>query len=319
AGIDLTGWIDQLSAAVAKVKADIGGLRPSGLLDPLIADFAALEAELDRFKPSVLFEPAVALAAPLLALLEDIPQEGVTALFEAFQEPLAVLDALEPERLLARIGAQLDELIGALEAVRLPARVNALKGRFFDLNAAIGTDEVRVSMTAELIDPQRHLGEVVAAYEDLMTTLRGLRQALALPDLDGLYQELRERLTAMLPPYARALLDPETFKRVMRLADPTRFLAELDTRFTAIKDKLIVIRPQDIAAELDAAYDELLAKVEAIDIEASLDTVAATIEQIQGIADSLRVDFVAADIDAAVAELRTVVEALDVSRLFGEL
>lgn len=320
AGIDITSWVDDLLAAVAKVKQDIRAVRPSELLQPLVADFARLESELDRFKPSVLFQPAADLAAPLLQFLENVQQDLIDALFQMFQAPLQILDRLRPEALTQHIRQQIDAVLALLRGVNLPARFNQLKGQYFDLKLAVdaGGVEARAALVAHL-DPERQLGEIIGTYNTLITALEGLKQNVELPDLAGLYEEVRERLLGMLPPYARELMDPEKFKRVMRLADPTRFLQELDQRFEALKNRLIPIRPQDITAELDATYETVLGLVEALDIEDSLNQVRDTITQLKGIVESIRVDFLAGDIDSAVNDLRALVDALDPAQFFPDL
>jgi hypothetical protein len=172
---------------------------------------------------------------------------------------------------------------------------------------------------AGYLDPEAQLGEIVRAHQDLMTALRLVRDRLDLSGLVELYGEVEERLLGMLPPYARALLDPATFKRVMRLADPTRFLTELDERFDALKDRLLPVRPQDIAAELDAVYDEVLALVDGLEVAESLGRLKEVIERVKGIAQAIRIDFLASDIDAAVGDVKAVVGGLDPAVLFGEL
>ncbi|HEX8201360.1 MAG TPA: hypothetical protein VF590_12805 [Isosphaeraceae bacterium] len=319
AGLNITGWVDDVLAAVGRVQQVLRAIRPSGLLEPLVADFERLESELDRFQPSALFRPVADLAGPLLAFLEGIQEATIRALHEVFQAPLRVLDALEPEALLATIRGQIDAILAALDRLGLATRFNQIKGQFFDLKAAVQTDEVRLSLVTDLIDPQPLLGEVVATVLGLRTALVGLKQNQRLPGLAALHAELKDRMLGLLPPFARELLDPETFKRVMRLADPTRFRQELDARFEALKARLVPIRPREIAAELDAAYDAVLALVDGLDIGASLNQVKDTVEQLRGIVGAVRVDFLADDIDRAVAELRAVVGALDVSRLFPDL
>jgi methyl-accepting chemotaxis protein len=317
--LDITGWIDDLLAAVEEVKQDLRDIRPSEILQPLVEDFERLEAELDRFKPSVLFGPVAELAAPLLQFLEGLQQQTTTALFEMFQAPVRVLDRLQPETLTQSIQKEIDNLIVALRALQLPVRFNQLKGQYFDLQLAVQADDTRASLVAELLDPQEHLGEFVSAHDDLLAALEGLKQNVEIPDLAPLYDELRVRMLALLPPFARELLDPETFKRIMRLADPTRFLQELDGRFEALKNKLIPIRPQDIAAELDETYETVLALVDELEIEESLNQVKDMLDEIKGVVSTIRIDFVAADIDRAVDDLRAMVDALDVSRLFADL
>ena len=319
ADLDITGWVDDLLAAVEKVKQDLRDIRPSEILQPLVEDFERLESELDRFKPSVLFQPAAELAAPLLQFLEGIQQQTTTALFEMFQAPVQLLDRLRPERLTQSIQKEIDDVIASVHALQLPVRFNQLKGQYYDLQQAVQADETRASLVAELLDPQEHLGEFIGAHDDLLVALEGLKQNVEIPDLAPLYEELQVRMLELLPPFARELLDPETFKRIMRLADPTRFLQELDERFVALKNKLIPIRPQEITAELDETYETVLALVDDLDIEESLNRVRDTLGQIKGVVSTIRIDFVAADIDRAIDDLRAMVDALDVSRLFTDL
>jgi hypothetical protein len=319
ASFNLTGPIDELSGAVARMQETLRGVRPSQVLEPLTADFGRLEAELDRFKPSVLFAPVAELAAPLLELLEGVQQATVTALFELFEAPLRVLDALQPEQVLERLRQGIDQILALLRAADLPGAYARLRARQFDLKGAVtaGGSEARLALTLSL-DPQAHLGEVMEAYTELVIALERIRDGLApgplLAGLVELYGELRERLLGLLPPFARAALDVDTFKRVMRLADPTRFLQELDPRFEALKAKLLPIRPQDLAAELDAAYDEVLAVVDRLEIAEALERVKAAFVRLQGTVTDLRVDFLAADVDRALADVRAVVAALDPAR-----
>lgn len=319
-GLDLTGFIDEITAAIEEVKSRLRDIRPSEFLEPLSEEFTRLESELDRFSPSVLFAPATELATPLLGFLENIQEETIDTLFQAFQAPIAVLDRLEPNRLTAELRQGIDQILAAARSLQLPVRFTQLKGNYFDLKNAVaaGGEPARVALI-EFLDPQRQLGEFVETYEALLGALEGLKQNLALPDLEPLYNEMLERALSMLPPYARALLDPEEFKRVMRLADPTRFVEELDVRFQTLKNKLIPIRPQDIAAELDETYDTILALVDEVDVTENLQQVASMLEQVRDVATGIRVDFLAADIDEALADIRSIAEALDIRRLFGEL
>jgi hypothetical protein len=320
AGFDVTGWIGDLLAALDKVKQDLREIRPSDLLHTLEEDFARLEAALDRFKPSVLFQPAVDLAAPLLGFLEGIQQQTIDALFQLFRGPLEILDRLRPEALAQEIGKRIDAILEPLTALDLPTAYQSLKARHFDLQAGVSAPglQMQASLTA-LVDPRLHLDPFIETWTELIAALQGVKQNVQAPSLAGLYDELRPRLLDLLPPYARELLDPETFKRIMRLADPTRFLPELDARFEALKNKLVPIRPQEIAAELDAAYESVLALVEGLDVTASLGQIRDTVQQIQSTARDLRIDFGAGDIDQALASLRTRVSALDPAKLIAAL
>lgn len=318
--LDVAGAIQSLKEDVARLKTAMGTLRPSTLLQPLVADLEQVQSELDRFKPSVVFAPATELAAPLLTALEAVQADTVNTLFALFQEPLAALDRLRPTALEAELRAGIDTLIAAIRALGIPAAVAGLKARHFDINAAVtaGGGSIQLSMTG-MLDPEPILGPIVDAQGRILAALDGLKSNIALPDLTDLYDEVRPRLLEMLPPYARAALDPEAFKRVMRLADPTRFVAELDTRYDALLDKLIPIQPSDISGALDEEYDAVMAQVNALDVEAALDRVLESFERIRGVAQSVRVDFVAADVDRGVAAVKEVASALDVTRLFPSL
>jgi hypothetical protein len=319
-GLDLTRWIDELLALVTQIQTGIQAIRPSQLLAPLSAEFARLETELDRVKPSVLFAPAVELAAPLVALIDDVQESVVDALHAMFQAPLALLDQLQPEALTAQIHGAIDRVLAALGRLNLPGRFNQLKAQHFDLQLAVQTPgaEAKLALVGNL-DPEVELGELVALYTRLVGGLEALKQNLDLSRLGDLYVELREKLLGLLPPYARQLLDVETFKRVMRLADPTRFLTALDDRFEALKARLLPIRPEDIGAELDATYDTVVGLLDGLAIADSLAQVRSTIERLQDIVTTLRVDFLAADIDQALDQVRALVDGLDPMRMAAGL
>ncbi len=310
--LDITSWIDDLLAAIEKVKQDLRDIRPSEIMEPLVSDFQKLETELDRFKPSVVFQPATDLAAPLLGFLENVQQDVIDSLFQAFQAPLQILDRLEPEALTQRIQQELDASTALLEGLNFPARYNQLKGQHFDLKqAAVARGDERLVALVEFIDPEKHLGELSSTYNNLILGLENVKNNVALPDLTDLYAEFRERLMSLLPPYARELMNPDKFKRVMRLADPTRFLQELDERFATIKNKLIPIRPQDITEQLDATYEEVLTLVDNLDISESLIQVKDRLNNLKDIVNTIRIDFLAEDINNSVSDVRAMVEGLN--------
>lgn len=319
--IDITSWVDDLLAAIAKVQDDLAAIRPSTLLAPLIEDFGRIESELDRFKPSIVFAPIADLVTPLLSLLEGIQQQAIDALFALFQAPLAILDRLRPAELTKFIQAQIDKVLGVLRAANFAARFAQIKAKHFDLTAAVqaGGVEAKIELAA-FLDPDELLDDLGRGFNAIIVALEGLKTNVDLgDDLADLYARLRERMLAMLPPFARELMDPEKFKRVMRLADPTRFLADLDARFEAIKAKLLPIRPEEIAGELDATYESVLAIVAGLDLSDSLNQLKAAMTQAQAIVNSLRIDFLAADLNRALDDVQALAAALDPRRVFAEL
>lgn len=320
AAVDPVAPLDRVAAAVATVQSRLEALRPSELLGPVTEELRRVEEALDRFRPSVVFAPVADLAAPLLAVLEEVQEETVQALFELFQAPLEVLDDLRPERAAALVRDGIGRLLALLRTLDLPGRVSRLQAAHFDLVADLRTDgaEVRLGLAGR-IDPALHLGELLEVYREGVAALEGLRDGLELPDLDELYDELRERLLGLLPPFARELLDVETFRRVLRLADPTRFLEELDRRFEEIRARLLPVQPEELAAELDAAHAELVALVAELDLTPVLDAIRERLTALRSAVAELRVDFLAQGLDEALGSLREVVAALDPSPIGDRL
>jgi hypothetical protein len=285
-----------------------------------VTELGRLDTELDRLKPSVVFAPVAALATPLLSLLENVQHAVVEALFDLFKAPLALLDRLEPEALAAQARQRTQAVLDAVAAVDLPGRIGTLGERHLAITAAVEAGGVKAKVDlAVALDPRRQLGELLDAHDDLVATLVIVRDGMVLPDLAGLYTELRDHLVAMLPPYARELLDVDTFKRVMRLADPTRFLTELDQRFETIKQKLLPISPDELAAELDADWQALVAQLDGLDVRTILAQVKTVFTRIEGILDDISLDQVAGGVDEAVAPVRAVVGALDPARFLVDL
>ena len=319
-GLDITAPLDELLALVDQIKQALAEVRPSELLEGFSAAFIELEAELDRFKPSVIFAPVAQLADPLLAFLEDIQQDTITTLFDLFKQPLQALDRLNPEALLAEIRGKIDAVLALLRTVDPSVKYNQLKAQYFDLKGAVSVGSNQASLELSLlVDPQLQIGDIMAAYQDVVGALETAKQNLAMPDMNALYDEVRQRLLDLLPPYARALLDPETFKRLMRQASPLRFLEELDARFEAIKNKLIPIRPQDLGAELDATYETVIALVSQLDISEPVGRIVAAVNDAKNIVDGIRIDFVAEDIDQALTAFKAVLAGLDPARFFTDL
>lgn len=315
---DAAAPLNEIRNHIDAIRTRIENTRPSDIMDPLITEFSRLESELDRFSPSVLLGPVADLATPLLGVLEDIQQEAVDALHEVYQGPLAALDALDPDRFTEQVQGQLTAAITTLDSLGIDQRINQLKGKHFDLRANIGEDQRKLDLVV-LVDIQNSLGEISQTYTALKTTLVNIRDGLDFSGLRSLYDEVLEKLESLLPPYARQALDAETFRRLMRLADPTRFLEELDTRFQALRERVIPLSPEDIAAELDETYDTLLGQVENLDPGPAIDDIIAQMEQLKGVVESLRIDFLADDIDRVMNDFRSVMNGFNVARLYPPL
>lgn len=317
---NVTEVFDELLETITKAQDDLRDIRPSEILAPVADEFVQIEQELDRFKPSVVFQPVVELAEPLLGFLENIQQETVNALHQMFQAPLQVLEQLQPETLTQTLHNQIDQLIAAVRAVNVAASYNQLKGEYFDLHLAVegSGDQDLLGLVVEA-DPVLFLDDIVNTYNNLITALENLKTNVDVRGLMELYNELQTRLMDMLPPFARELLNEESFKRIMRLANPARFLEELDARFETLKAKVIPVRPEDISAELDETYDAVLALIDGLDLDDAINEVKDTVNRIKGIVDRIRIDFLATDIDNAVADLRAMIGALDPSNIIDQL
>ena len=344
AAVDLTAWIDELVLLVSQIQQRLQSSRPSDLLAPLVTEFSRLEQELDRVRPSVLFQPAVDLAAPLVGLIDSATQAMVNALHTMFQAPLAVLDRLNPDQLMQELVTAIDQGLQRLRVLNIPGRFSQLKAQHFDLRAAI-TAEISASAAAEIeaggveatveaeaaatlaarlalvgtIDPNVNLAPLVVQYRQLEQDLVTLKQNIQTHSVQTLYTELAQQLRTMLPAYGRELMDVETFKRFMRLADPTRFVQELETRFVQLKDKLLPISPEEIGAELDAIYEAVVGLIDGLNIEASLNQVKDSLGRIQGTVAGLRVDFLTEDIDQTIAQVQALVAGLNPERMVAGL
>jgi hypothetical protein len=237
-----------------------------------------------------------------------------------FQAPLEVLEQLQPERLTQTLHNHIDQLIAALRAVNVSASYNQLKGEYFDLHRVVQdtADQDLLGLVVEA-DPALFLDDMVNTYNHLITALENLKTNVDVSGLADVYQELQTRLMDMLPPFARELLNEESFKRIMRLANPARFVEELDERFETLKAKVIPVRPEDISAELDENYDAVLALIDDLDLDDAINEVKDTVNQIKKIVERIRIDFLAADIDNAVADVRAMVSALDPARVIDQL
>jgi hypothetical protein len=196
--------------------------------------------------------------------------------------------------------------------------VTDLRAAYLDLRTSVAGDPQRLE-TVGLIDPDAFLTELVDANDRLLADLATIRDAVSLAPLKDAYDELRARLLGLLPPYARAVLDPEAFRRLMGLADPTRFLTALDARFDALVARLLPITPADLAAELDAVQAEVLGLVEHLDLSGPVGQLRDDAVRARDAIAGIRVDVLVADVDRALADIRAVVGALDPAHLAAEL
>lgn len=315
---DAVAPLNEIKDVIDEIKKRIESFSPVAIMQPLDAEFSRLEAELDIFKPSVLFAPITVLATPLLEVLDNVQQDTVDALHQAYQAPLALLAALQPDKIKELLEQQIDSAIQALDQIALDRRINTMKAKLFDVRGCV-EDDIRMQDLLEMIDIQSFLGEISITYTRLRATLVSIKESLDYSGLLELYDEVHQRLMGMLPAYARATLDPETFRRLMRRADPRRFLTELDGRFMNIKNRIIPLRPSDIADELEQNYQNVLTQINRLDPSESIDRLILQVTRLKQLVELIRIDFLAEDIDQVVDELRTVLNGFDVANLFPEL
>lgn len=318
--LDLTAPLDELEALSAPIKQQLADLRPSDAIQGLEDTFAQLEAALDKLKPSEIMAPAAQVAEKMTAFLETVQEDFIESLFNMFQEPLQLLERLNPEKLIDEITEKLDAVVSLLKTADPIGIYQQLKASHFDLRSSISSGGLEANLEfSAILDPEPMFGELVAMYKAALENLTGLKDQLTLASLQQTYDELHEGVMDLLPPYAKALMDPATFKKMMGLADPTRFLTELDARFDTLKNKILFIRPQDLGQELDQSYDALLAVVDSWTFGDLINDLKTKIQAIKDMIDGLRIDFLADDLNKALGDVRGMLQGLDPTRLFDEL
>ncbi len=292
-----------LDAFYEQMKALVVGLSDAVFAEPDVALRQVNLALSTSLRPSALFTPLDQAFDRLLAALDALPADDLTAALEALRQGLgAALPALDPANILRSLRAAQGRVAALAPAnvpgvIALPAMRAGLAAKF---ELSSGNDAAKASLLArfdltlaplDLSLPGSRLARLSSAHVALHDALRQRISALDSGPAQSEFQRLNSGLTRLLPAFLRqstplqaaevraalATLRPSTKARRIDLA-VERFLAQLvplqsaletavDAFFGEIRQAALAVHPDGLKSAVADVYAGVRGKLAVLDPE----------------------------------------------------
>jgi hypothetical protein len=323
-GLDLDEPLRFAQDVFGDVDRFLAQFDPATLIAPLTAPFEQVEQILDGLRPSVLLAPVTAVLDQIRQYIPDtIPEPLVTQIRALYDEALARADALDPARFAAALQGPLSALQGRFDQLRPQPMLVAAQAGWTQARQAVETlggpgRDARLA-TLDSLAPTAAFGAVIGRYETIGGRLTAVADALDPAPLAERYQQARERIEELLPRAIRDDITAGGLRALIRLTDPTEWIARLDTIYTRLTGKLLALSPATLIEPVEDAYNALRATIQALDVG----RLAAEVERILGrlaeLVDGIDLAEVAAPLETSAARIRSVAGGLDPQPLIDAL
>lgn len=236
---------------------------PAMFVDPVGTLIQLMDTALEGFRPGDLFLPLQQLYDQLRALLNQVAEAVLIESFEQVRGTIVTaLSRIDPSALPGTIDGRIAGAASFSAALDPGALASALNGSFQALKSALaGLDEAAVP--APLRDEFEQIealvngldpAAVLAPLGVIHASLTARFSATGSLDLSGLtasFSLIRQRIEALIPDFLREPVTAATLTAGLDVLRPDAIAAEVNAAFDELKARLTLIRPQ-LVAELEA-------------------------------------------------------------------
>ena len=294
--------LDELSARLEAVTAELASFSPAGLLEPLVGPFDDVVGVLVQLDPAQLLDPVI---EELRRARASVAGLDPMALLAPLDQPLGAaretLEALDPARLLEPLEAPFAALAELLAKLDVRPFLDELDGLFLSwlkeglgslqqLGGAFGgaggvkTLGDAAAGAATGPDPLGFMpGDVLRPVQDLYETIVGLVDSLPAETLVAAFEELRRRIVGALDAIAPAAL-PFRFDERLRsaragfdLVADFGLVEELYARYSALRISFDAVDSIQVPASAQASFELSTGLVSELDPEPLLAPVRTTL------------------------------------------
>jgi hypothetical protein len=261
------GLLDELSAKLDELAAELESLSPGGLLEPLEAPFDEVVGALVRLDPAALLDPVIVELEGLQAQAAALSPATLLAPLDA---PLAsareALETFDPATLLEPLNEPYAKLRELFDRLDVRPFLDELDGFFFEwleqglgglqqlgdaFGGAGGVKEFADAAAGAVTGPDPigfMPGDILRPVEDVYDRIVGLLDALPAETLVAGFEELRSGIVGTLDQIA-----------------PSRLAAVVESRIAELRAGFDVVGDFAVVEELYARYDTLRFSFDAID------------------------------------------------------
>lgn len=240
---------------------------PTFFTDPANKFVSVMDSILEDFSPGDLFVPLQTLYDQLVALLDQVNEEVLVGGFEQVRETLIMtLSRTDPAIVVGRINNLSLETSTFYAALNPGSLTTALDGPYQSLTATFtGLDELEVPPDLQAlydqiedlitsVDPQPVLGSLQGSYTTTLDQLGDLGQ-VSLDGLAATFAPIRQQIDGLIPDFLRESVTAESIATALEDLRPDAIAAEVDAAFDEFRQNFTALRPL-LVAELQKFADE---------------------------------------------------------------
>jgi hypothetical protein len=303
---------------------------PTFFTDPSNKLVGAMDSILADFNPGDLFVPLQTLYDQLVALLDQVEEEVLVGGFERVRETLiTTMSRTDPAIVVGRINNLSLETSTFYSALNPASLATALDGPYQSLTTAFaGVDESEVPPDLQSqydqieglitsLNPQSVFTALQDSYTSALDQLDGLGQV----SLDGLadtFAPVRQQIDGLIPDFLREPVTAESVAVALNELRPDAIAAEVDAAFDEFKQRFTALRPQ-LVAELQAFADEQSDLLVFFDFRALAEKFQEIYDAIIEQVTALNPAAIVADLQGVFDAVKSRIEELDPTFLVGEL
>ena len=303
---------------------------PTFFTDPANKLVGAMDSILADFKPGDLFVPLQTLYDQLVELLDQVDDSVLVDGFERVRETLTTtMSRTDPAIVVGRINNLSLETSTFYSALNPGSLATALDGPYQSLTTAFaGIDESEVPPNLQSqydqieglitdLNPQPVLTALQGSYTSALDQLDGLGQV----SLDGLadtFAPVRQQIDGLIPDFLREPVTAESIATALNDLRPDAIAAEVDAAFDEFKQRFTALRPQ-LVAELQAFADEQSDLLVFFDFRALAEKFQEIYDAIIEQVTALNPAAIVADLQGVFDAVKTRIEDLDPTFLVDEL
>jgi hypothetical protein len=263
-GLGLPAPVSDLLTSLAAL---LDLVSPTFFTDPANKLVGAMDSILADFRPGDLFVPLQTLYDQLVALLDQVEEEVLVGGFERVRETLTTtLSRSDPAIVVGRINNLSLETSTFYSALNPGSLATALDGPYQSLTSAFaGIDESEVPPNLQPqydqieglitgLNPRPALTALQGSYTSALNQLDDLGQV----SLDGLadtFAPVRQQIDGLIPDFLREPVTAESIVAALNDLRPDAIAAEVDAAFDEFKQRFTALRPR-LVAELQAFAEE---------------------------------------------------------------
>lgn len=323
--LDITGITDDLGNVLNRVNNILDEISPENLFAPLVNGFDKIIGAIDRFSPGTLLEPFANIFEPLMAPLDNLTEEHVRLIGEAFSEVRTLPAAYDPQHNFQTIQQKYSEIQGLIQQMNVGQIISDLRGPYNALKASFdagGSAGAGIEERVNSLDPLRSetINRVSSELQQFQSQIQNaFSEATPPADLMSRFEEIRPSLESLIPTWVRDDMTPSSVREAFRRANPLNITEEVNQLYETFREQLQNFDPRILQENVQETFDNLRETLRAVDPEIIINRVQDVINNLSQRLDSLDLRFIVDELEDLTEEVETLIHGLNPRPIIQQL